>query len=233
MTASPALAAVGPLALVLQTLTLPIELVAMARSAVPYDPVRQTISDLGSTTCTDIPYPAGPVSVCSPLHEAVGVSGVLAGILMLVAAATVSRGRPASSRAAAVISVALLALTGLSTVLTALVPLDVDLSLHTLVSIPLILLGPLAWAAAVWTWGSPGPGVRTVVVLLALGAVVCGLIVLLTLDGLRLMGLLERVAVWVPVLSLGVLGAVLLGRTTGPDLLGGRGPSDVSGSVSR
>lgn len=226
---------VGASALLVQALTVPLEVLAMLASPIPYDPIRQTISDLAATTCTDIPYPAGPVAVCSPLHDALGLSGVLAGALLLVAAVSLpstamddrgsvaaapARPGPAGARAAsraprrgiAVAARGLLGVMGLSTVATALIPLDVDLDLHTLVSIPVILVGPAAWALAVDAWGRPSRGGRTAMWALAALATLCGLIVLGTLDAWGLMGLFERAAVWLPIIGLAVVGADLLRR---------------------
>lgn len=197
-------------ALLVQAVCLPAELLAMALSRAPYDPLAQTISDLAATTCTRIAYPSGPVAVCSPGHAVLNASWVVAGAALLLAAWGLA-GMPtaAAGRWGRRAALALLAVMGVSTVACGLVPLDVHLEAHALVSLPAILLGPAAAGAALALWWPGGAGRAGWAV--AVPATLAALAMLMTLDGFGVTGLLERIAVWVPLLALAVLG-VRLGR---------------------
>lgn len=200
----PVLFTAGAAALLAQAVSLPAELIGMAFSAIPYDPVRQTISDLGSTTCTAIPYPSGDVDVCSPAHMIVNGGMVLAGLFVLVAATALAGAWWRRSRGLAVAAVVLLVLQGLSTLATGLVPLDVDLMLHSLVSLPAILVGPISVMLLAFL-SLRGPA-RVVSVVGAAVALVAAVVMLGTVDSGGVMGLTERIAVWVPVLVMAVVG---------------------------
>lgn len=199
---------VAAIALLVQALALPAELLAMAASRAPYDPVAQTISDLGARSCTAIGYPSGPVEVCSPLHVVLNGSWVLSGIALVVAALGLARMPSPAGRPARAAAVALLVVMGVSTVACGLIPLDVDLAWHSLVSLPAILLGPAAAALTLACWWSrqPSRGRRRLCWLLGALPTLAAVAMLLVLDGLGVMGLLERIAVWVPLLALGALG---------------------------
>lgn len=196
------------LALLVQALALPAKLLAMATSRAPYDPLAQTISDLGARGCTSIGYPSGPVEVCSPLHAVLNGSWVLAGIALVVAALGLARTPSPAGRGVRGAAVFLLAVTGVSTVACGLIPLDVDLTWHSLVSLPAILLGPAAAAMTLACWWSAEPSRARRRLCWLLGALptLAAVAMLLVLDGLGVMGLLERIAVWVPLLALGALG---------------------------
>lgn len=209
-TRRPVLVTVGAVALLGQAVSLPAELVGMALSALPYDPVRQTISDLGSTTCTAIPYPSGDVEVCSPAHAVVNGGMVLAGLLVMVASVCLAGAWWRRSRPLAVAAVGTLALTGASTLATGLVPLDVDLMLHSLVSLPAILVGPIA-AMVLAVLALRGP-LRVMCLVAAALALVAAVVMLGTVDSGGIMGLTERIAVWIPVLVMALVGAVELRR---------------------
>lgn len=192
-----------------QPLSIVVELVAAALSRAPYSLRDNTISDLGATTCTTIPYPAQDVAVCSPAHALVNGSFVVLGLAMAVGALLLrSRlpGRPAT--AATVVWV----VAGLSSVGSGLTPLDRQLELHALVSVPAILLCGVATAltgvslaAADRRWhGLTAAGVVSVC---------CGALMLVRLevaDG----GLLERAALWPSFLALALVAVHLARRDT-------------------
>lgn len=195
------IAAVG---LMIQAVSLPVEIAAMIASRAPYSPVRQTISDLAATTCTSIPYPYGPVEVCSPLHVVLNTSWLVAGVAVIIAAIALWRIPAAPGRMRSRPACISLAVMGASTVLTGLVPLDIDLVLHSLVSLPAIVVGPSAVALAIVTWGRREW--KSAALMLAVLGSAAAIMVVLSLDGFGIVGLLERIAVWTP-----VIGAALLG----------------------
>lgn len=194
--------------LLIQAVSLPVEIAAMIGSRAPYSPVHQTISDLAATRCTSIGYPSGPVEVCSPLHAALNASWLVAGLALVLAAIALRRIPVSAGRGRPRLASALLVVMGVSTVLTGLVPLDVDLVLHSLVSLPAILVGPSAVALAIVTWARrEWMPAALVLAVLGTGA---GIAVVLTLNGFGILGLLERFAVWTPVIGAGALGVLLV-----------------------
>ena len=172
----------------LQLTTLPAEILTAAHFSPRYSWVGNTISDLGARTCTEIPYPHGPVAVCSPWHAVMNGSMILAGaaIVLLVA---LGRDRPGLRGGAGVLWV----IGGVSTVLTGLVPLDVDLSVHVLVSLPVFLAFPVAIALSgrrlCGMWGWLGLAVGLV-------SLCAGLLLTLWTGASPWGGLLERIALW-------------------------------------
>lgn len=187
----------------IQPLSILIEFVVAGFVQVPYSFVDNTISDLGAVTCTEIPYPAELVPVCSPAHALLNGGFIGLGAALVVGAAFLLRSQPRSRLLT--IALALWLICGLSIIATGLVPLDVDLELHALVSIPAIVLQPVALAlhAAVFARRS-----RRWWMLTAIGAVIAVETVwfILRLE-VRYGGLLERIAIWPVVIALPVLAA--------------------------
>lgn len=104
-----------------QPLYLVLELAAVAAFRAPYSLLANTISDLGSTTCTTIAYPLGPVPVCSPAHGLVNAAFVVFGLLTGVGAVLLRPRLPPGRLVAA--ATVLWVVAGVSSVATGLVPL--------------------------------------------------------------------------------------------------------------
>ncbi len=193
-----------------QVLYVPVELAAAALATAPYSLLHRTISDLGATTCTTIPYPAQDVAVCSPAHAVVNASFVLFGLAMAAGAVLL---RPLLPRGGATTTaVVAWVLTGASSVGAGLTPLDRALELHALVSAPGIVLGGVAtvltaaalaraWRRPAWWW------------LAAVGAVsaATGLLMVVRLE-VAWGGLLERVALWPTFVACTLVALALLRR---------------------
>lgn len=196
---------VGLVCWAIQPLSLVLEVVVGLAVRAPYSWVDNTISDLGARSCTTVAYPGLAVPVCSPLHALLNAGFVVGGVTTAVGAWRLLRrpdGRPAR------LPITLWTIYGLSGVLTALIPLDVDLVQHYLVSTPAVLLGGIAVASTAHALGRLGwRGARAWVVV---GVVSTLASVLLTV---RLDpawgGLLERIGIWPSALALAVFAWVL------------------------
>lgn len=178
-----------------QPVSILIEFIVAAFVAAPYSFVNNTISDLGAVTCADIAYPSQPVPVCSPAHALLNGGFIVVGTALSVGAVLILLSRPRSRLLIA--ACVLWMISGLSSLASGLVPLDVDLELHALVSTPGIVLQPVALAlhAAVYArtsrrWWA----LVAAAVLIALES--AWFVVRLEV---RYGGLLERIAIW-PVL---------------------------------
>lgn len=177
-----------------QLLYVPIELIGASLSTAQYSLLHNTISDLGATTCTTIPYPSQGVLVCSPAHILINGSTVLFGLAMTVGAFLL---RPWLPRGATMTTaVVLWSIVGVSSVGAGLTPLDQMINLHALVATPGIVLSGVAmvltgialartWRSPVWWW------------LVAAGAIstAAGTLLLVRLE-VQWGGLIERVALW-------------------------------------
>ncbi|RNE48099.1 DUF998 domain-containing protein [Corynebacterium alimapuense] len=115
------------------------EFIAAASFTPAYDWVGNTISHLGATTCTSIVYPLDVVPVCSPEHLLLNSSLVVSGMAML-GIALVGRFTKGFSYWASL----LWFVTGMSTMASGLIPLDVSPEWHLFVTTPLYLSMPLA-----------------------------------------------------------------------------------------
>jgi len=189
-------------ALALQTLTIPVELLAAAFVRAPYSFLDSTMSDLAALTCTDISYPDGPVAVCSPLGLALSASWMVAGLLLLVAAVGLWRPLRERRRRLGTAAGIGLVISGLGTLGSGAVPLDVDLTLHALVSLPAIVVFGFTMSLTAAALGrvTPVPWVVLGVVASVSGILVAAMI------GTEVVGILERVSLWVPTLWFGLLG---------------------------
>ena len=108
---------------------------------VPYNPIRQTISDLGRLSCTP--------TQCSPWHGLMNASFIALGLCMLGGAIAAEASSPdvsAISRTAA----AILVLAGLGTCGVGLVPNDTIIWLHTTLSAFAICGGNTGTALTGW-----------------------------------------------------------------------------------
>lgn len=116
--------------LLVQPLYVIVELLVARASSAPYSLRDNTISDLAAVSCTQIPYPAGPVPVCSPGHPWLNGAFIAFGLALVVGALLLPRAwRPGRLGS---VAVGCWVASGLSSIATGLVPLDVDLELHTL-----------------------------------------------------------------------------------------------------
>ncbi len=190
-----------------QPVSILLEVAVWGFVSAPYSFWDNTISDLGAVSCASIAYPSGPVPVCSPAHAVLNGGFVIAGAALMVGAILLLRSRPGSRLATA--ACVLWVISGISSVVTGLVPLDVDLELHALVSTPAILLQPVALVlhATAYARRDPRWWSAVVVGVLAAGAAVVFLLRLDTTWG----GLLERAAIWPVLLCLPLIG-VCAGR---------------------
>lgn len=113
-----------------------IEWIAAGLSSAPYSLLHQAASDLAAVGCGPLDQYEPPREVCSPAHGWVNgvwvVSGVLIAVTVLLVRHHIVGGR---SRGLAVTGVALLAAGGMFQAAVGLVPLDVDLALHTVLAL--------------------------------------------------------------------------------------------------
>ncbi|MEZ0163460.1 DUF998 domain-containing protein [Kineococcus sp. LSe6-4] len=200
----------GLLLWIVQVLYLPVELTAAALVQAPYSLLDNTISDLGAVGCTTVAYPAGPVPVCSPAHDVVNGAFVVFGAA-LAAGAVLLRPFLFTGRAGRAATVAWV-VAGAGQAGAGLVPLDVDLAVHTAVSTPGIVATGLATvltarSTAVRRW----PRWRAVLLVAGTVSLVSGLVVVVRLDT-SWGGLLERVSLWPSFVLLPVV-ARLVGTT--------------------
>lgn len=190
-------------------LALLVEIVAATLSRAPYSLLHHTISDLGATRCTTIPYPSADVAVCSPAHGLVNASFVGLGLAMAVGAVLLHRDLPRRRLTTAATLAWVLA--GLSTVGSGLTPLDRALLAHAVVSVPAIVACGVAMALTGAVLAARDVRWRAVLVL----GVVCallGAIMVVRLD-VRWGGLLERAALWPSYAVMPVVAWHLLRRT--------------------
>lgn len=201
---------IGAVAWLLVPLYLVAEFVAIgavwSTGPAPHDPLRNVISDLGAAGCTTIPYPYGDVPVCSPASGLLNAAFIVTGLLMVLGAVCTARAlRPGRAHT---VGVALWVLVGLACMGSA-VPLDVDLSLHTLLSLPMVLQGPAVWFTASGLRDRM-PRLAAVGRVVAVVAVVASLTMLAVSVSGWFIGLWQRLSVWPGYLWLGAVGWSLL-----------------------
>lgn len=170
------------------------EVATAARVTAPYSFRDNTISDLGASTCGVIAYPFGPVPVCSPWHVLLDGSFIVFGLFLGVAAILL-RGwlPPGTLRTTAMV---LWVVSALSSIATGLVPLDRDLALHTVVSLPMFLAQPLALVSLGVALRHRHPGLAWSAILTG-GLCAMAALAFLTRPGsAELGGLLQRLALW-------------------------------------
>ena len=194
--------------MLVQPLYIVCELLVTAAVATPYSLRDNMISDLGAVSCTQIAYPAGPVEVCSPWNPLLNGAFIAFGLALIVGALLLPRAwRPGRLGVAAVCC---WVVAGASSIGTGLVPLDVDLELHSLVSLPVFLAQPVALllhglalrGRALGTWALATAAVSLI------GTIGLFAVTMLATWG----GLFERVSLWPAYLWLGVFGALALRR---------------------
>ncbi|MCM3714124.1 DUF998 domain-containing protein [Halalkalibacter oceani] len=111
-----------------------VEYVVILNVAAPYDFFHQPMSDLGVTVCGEDAYLLTTNDICSPYHLLINWSFALSGIATIAGALGLRTWWPAGKKVD--IALWLLVVHGLSNIAAGLVPADVDFWLHTLGSIP-------------------------------------------------------------------------------------------------
>lgn len=184
----------GALMWIVQPLYLLTEILTATRVSVSYSLVDNTISDLGATTCTSIPYPHDPVPVCSAWHPVLNGSFIVFGLFLALGAFLIKQWLPDGRWTTT--SVVLWIVSGLSSIGTGLVPLDQNLELHVLVSSPVFVAQPFALVTLglalrghhrVLAWSTVAVGVFSLVWTGVFFARV---------EGAAFSGLLERLSLW-------------------------------------
>nr|WP_304503785.1 DUF998 domain-containing protein [Corynebacterium lemuris] len=165
-----------------------VEIIAARLFSPPYDWIRNTISDLGVTTCTTMHNYYGAVELCSPAHAWVNASMAVGGLAM-IGLATVRVRTAGFDRFAGLSWV----VAGGSTLAMALVPQDVSPELHAFVSIPQLVALPLAVFIGSLKYRGVIGGAGRVVGAVGLGA---SLWMLLDMNTYTHAGLLERLSLW-------------------------------------
>ena len=169
-------------------LSILVEIIAARFFAPSYDWVRNTVSDLGVTTCTTMHNYYGAVELCSPAHAWVNASMAVAGLAM-IGLATLRVRTAGFDRFAGLSWV----VAGVSTLDIALIPLDVSPELHAFVSIPQLVAVPLAvFISSLKYRGVISDAGRVVGVV----GLVAGLWLLLDASIYTHAGLLERLLLW-------------------------------------
>jgi hypothetical protein len=133
------------------------------------------------------------VPVCSPWHTLVNGSFIAFGTLLALGAALVGRALargPAASTATVAWVVA-----GLSSITTGLVPIDQNLGLHALVSLPVLFAQPLAVLATAHVAEHRSRHLARTGVVVGLGCLALAGAVVALPSG-EYGGLLERLAIW-------------------------------------
>ncbi|OLM19655.1 MULTISPECIES: DUF998 domain-containing protein [unclassified Pseudonocardia] len=203
----------GLVLLASQMLYLPLELLVVRTVRAPYDLVGSTISELGAVTCAEYPGPAAVVAVCSPWHAVMNTAFVVFGALMAVGAVLA---RPAfrPGRLGTVAAGAWV-VTGLGSIGTGLVPVDVSVDLHLLVSNPVAVAQPCALLLTARVLPRPSPLLAATGTALGLVAA-AATVVFLGAGPPELGGLLERLVVWPATAWLGAVAVRLLLRDEEP-----------------
>ena len=200
-------ALVGAVMMGLQPLYLVAEIAVAGKVSAPYSWMNNTISDLGATTCTSIEYPFGPVPVCSPWHPLLNGSFVIFGLLLALGGVLLWRWF--GSGVLATLSAVLWAISGLSSAATGLVPLDQNLPLHTLVSLPVFVAQPLAMVVTALAIRARHRSLSLLGLGLGSVSLVAAVVFLSNDTSAEFGGLLERLALWpcfpwLPLLGLAV-----------------------------
>ena len=169
-----------------------IELVVAARTTGDYSLTDDTVSRLGASGCS--------ATYCSPWQEVINGTfvgiGVLLGTGALLLAARLGRA-----------ATVLLCLAGASSVATGLAPVDQGAALHAVAAAPLFVAQPVAMFLLARRTSSTRP--RLSRALLLTGAVT-GAAAVAFVAGAPGTGVLERLALWPPLLALAAVGSVVL-----------------------
>lgn len=130
---------------------------ALAQAAwrIPYHPLENLISDLGSTACQTVRLGSYHAYVCSPWHAVMNSAFILTGLLVWLGLYLTRRAWP--QRRLSTWGLVFLTLAGLGKIVVGLAPENVNPGLHALGSLGilcansgLILLGFALWRACRW-----------------------------------------------------------------------------------
>ena len=198
---------IGWALLAIQPVYVVLEVVLAFTPTSPYSLIDNTISDLGVTTCTDIDYPFGPVAVCSPLHAWMNGAFVVFGLALVVGPVLSRRTWP--QRRSSTLTRWLFVVGGLGSIGTGLVPLDVDLELHVLVSTPSFVALPIALLFAARAFGTPR-WIPVSAAILGVATVAASIAFFVTSNSSDYGGLWERAALWPVFVWMGVVGVAAL-----------------------
>lgn len=173
----------GAVALLVRPAYIATEFIVAAATTGGYSFVADSVSRLGEVGCT--------VAYCSPRHDLMNLSFIGFGLLLTVGALLLAR-------SLGWWVTALLVVSGLSSVVTGLAPLDRDVTLHALAATPLFVAQPVALVVLGARLRRREP--RLARGLFTTGAVTAAAAVTFILSGDgTVSGLLERLALW-PVL---------------------------------
>ncbi len=171
-----------------------VEVVTAAKTTAAYSFADNTISDLAAGSCGSIDYPFGAVAVCSPWHGLMNTSFIVFGLFLAIGGIVLGSRLPAGK--SRTVSVLLWLISGLSSIMTGLVPLNVDLELHTLVSTPAFLAQPAALMATGWALRRHRPGLAWSALATGVVSAAGAVAFLVRFDSADFGGLLERLALW-------------------------------------
>ncbi|MGC5617382.1 DUF998 domain-containing protein [Georgenia sp. Z1491] len=194
-----------------------VEVVVASRVTAPFSFLTHTISDLGASTCTWIPYRWDWVEVCSPWHPLMNGAFAAFGILLATGAWLVSTVLPPTRLRA--LTRALFVCAGVSAIGTALVPIDTVIDLHSLVSVPIFFFAPAATTLLAFQLARESGALRTVGGLGVGIGVFCLIAAIVTVTLVSIdqnWSIPERLTLWPLPLWASMLGATLLLTRRGP-----------------
>src|SRR5690606_842253 len=111
-----------------------IEYIVIQATTSPYKFLKQPMSDLGVTTCDFNTHPLAPYEICSPYHLLMNWTFTFTGIVIIVGAVGLHRFWPRNKKT--IIATGLLVIYGLSYNISGIFPADINFLLHTLGSLP-------------------------------------------------------------------------------------------------
>lgn len=189
----------------------PLALLVASRWPERYSWSEHYISDLGATQC-GVVVDDGPLrSVCSPEHGWWNAGIVALGVLTVLGAVLLSRGRRTGER----VGLLLVMAGGLAVVVTAVVPFDVDKDVHDLAALAQFALQIAGMLVLAFTLRTRGRAAFVVLTLLMVVVSVAGFVAFLT-EGHHGFGVgtVERVAFDALTLWTVVAGLFLVGGAT-------------------
>ena len=181
----------GAALLLLRPVYVVVEVVVAARTTGSYSLTHDTVSELGAAACSP--------AFCSPWRELMNGTFVAVGLLLAGGALLLA---PRLGPAATV----LLCVAGLSSIGTGLAPVDVDATLHVLAAAPLFLCQPVA---LILLARRLRPTHGRLARWLLLSGVLTGAAAIAFVTGAPGTGVLERLALWPPLVALAAVAAVL------------------------
>lgn len=132
-----------------------IEYLVIRATTLPYDPLHQPMSDLGVTGCGEGMYALANYAICSPMHLTINWAFTLAGLMTIAGALSLRYWLPSGRKMRAI--TVLWVIYGLSNVAAGIVPADIDFWLHTLGSLPSMVVQIPALILIALVFGKPRP----------------------------------------------------------------------------